>query len=392
MNAFMNYLKTSFSNQISQRTALIRISTALFLLMGICLSFQLWLSDRTFPLCPVGDWVPSTGSGLDLVMMIFLILLLLIGMFTQKRIFSASLILLLLFLFLQDQMRWQPWAYMYVLMIFPFAVYPHKKISLTYFQIIIIGVYLWGGIHKFSSDFIDNTYFLVLTEMFGIESKTIIEQLKWTGYFIPVIELAIAITLIFPNTRKWAIFGVFLTHLFILIFLISIDSNSILYPWNIAMVVFTSLLFYKNSTPLIILKDLPTVLRFLNVKVLLLFIVLPSLSLFGKWDNYLSFKLFSGKTHLFYIHVDEANLKHVNPNLKPYFWKPESLNNGVMISLNEWTLDEMNIPFYPETRVFKKFIKSFCQENNPADFYVFTEFERSFQKGPVNRFVCGDVE
>ena len=392
MNPFKHLLRKNLTIPLEERLSWIRISTLFFLLLGISMSFPLWLSDRTFPLCPVGDWVPSLSPGLDVVILFLLITLLMIGMFTQKRMFTGVAIILLLFLFLQDQMRWQPWAYMYVVMLLPFAFCSYKKIPLVYFQIIIIGVYLWGGIHKFSSDFIDNTYLTILHEMFGIDNFDTIENLKWTGYFIPLIELVIAITFIFPKTRKVAIGLMLCTHLFILVFLISIHSNTILYPWNVAMVVFSLILFYKNQLPLNLWKSLPTIARVMNVKVVLFFLVLPSFSLVGKWDNYLSFKLFSGKTHLFYIHVDEANLKHVNPKLEPYFWKPESLSNGIMISLNEWTLDEMNIPFYPETRVFKKVIKSFCEQNAPSGFYVFTEFERSFQNVPVNRFVCGDIE
>ncbi len=354
------------------------------------MSFNLWITDRTFPLCPVSDLVPESPVVVDVIVVGMALLLLAGGMIFKRRIIFVLLIAVFLLLFLQDQMRWQPWAYMYFLMLVPFAFKLDKEKLVTYFQILIIGVYLWGGIHKFSAEFIDNTYLTILMDMFGFESAETIQNLGWMGYSIPLVELAVAILLIFPKTRLLGVIGVVITHLFILVFLVSIDSNTILYPWNIAMVLFTGVLFYKNSEPLKLWNGQPNLIRFLNFKAIMLFILMPALSLFNNWDNYLSFKLFSGKTHLFYICVDNANAHKVDPSLAPYCWAPEGLNNGVMISLNEWTLDELNIPFYPETRVFKKVASHFCETEASPEIYIFTEFDRGFKEGPLAVFRCED--
>ena len=261
---------------------------------------------------------------------------------------------------------------------------------MTYFQILLIGVYLWGGIHKFSSEFIDNTYLSILMDMFGLDGPETIQSLGWLGYSIPLVELAIALLLIFPKTRKIGVVGVILTHLFILVFLFRINSNTILYPWNVAMVLFVLVLFYKNNEPLVFREEHQSLIRILNSLAIILFILLPAFSISNKWDNYLSFKLFSGKTHLFYICVDNTSAHLIDPHLKEYFWEPEGLNKGKMISLNEWTLDELNVPFYPETRVFKQVAKDFCSSQSHPDIYIFTEFDRGFNEGPIELFGCED--
>jgi len=375
---------------LDNRIRFIRILTSFSLFVGIVMSFNLWISDRTFPLCPVSDFIPASPVGMDVFIVGLALLLLGGGMISKHRMIFISLIVVFLLLFLQDQMRWQPWAYMYFLMLIPFSFKLDNEKLISYFQILIIGVYLWGGIHKFSADFIDNTYLTILMDMFGLDSPETIQSLGWLGYSIPIIELAIALLLIFPRTRFLGFVGVVITHLFILVFLVCIDSNTILYPWNIAMVLFTGLLFYKNSEPMRIWERQSNLLRVFNFKAILLFILLPALSLFNNWDNYLSFKLFSGKTHLFYICIDNAHAHLIDPSLKPYYWEPEGLNNGVMISLNEWTLDELDIPFYPETRVFKKVASSFCETNSNPEIYIFTEFDRGFKEGPLEVFRCED--
>jgi hypothetical protein len=356
------------------------------------MSFQLWISDRTFPLCPISDSIPQFPIGLDVFVIIVLLLTLAIGMIFRFRVIFIIVLLVMLLLFAQDQMRLQPWAYLYFLLLVPFAFKVNKTGIITYFQILIIGIYLWGGLHKFSPDFIDFTYKKILIEMFGIENEKTILSLGWLGYIVPTIELSVAFLLIIPKTRFIGIVGAVITHVFILIFLIKIDSNTILYPWNLAMILFVFLLFFRNTNKLKIWRDNNWQLRFLNSMGVILFLIMPALSFFNMWDSYLSFKLFSGKTNLFYICIEKDDVDKIDQNLKQYYWETEGLTRGEMISLNEWTLDELNVPFYPETRVFKQVAKTFCESGISDDVFIFAEFDRAFGEGDFQSFNCSDLK
>lgn len=377
---------------LKNRTDSIRILSCLFLIVGILMSFKLWLTDRTFPLLPISDNIPQLPIGLDFIVIILLLMVLAFGVFFRQRAIFIAILAVILVLFLQDQMRWQPWVYIYIMLIVPFAFKVDKTNIITYFQILLIGIYLWGGVHKFSADFIDNTFKMILIDMFGVENNETILKLSWLGYSIPIIELLVALFLIIPKTRLLGIIGAILTHVFIFILLIKIDSNTILYPWNIAMILFVIVLFYKNTNKLNIWKGINWQLRTLNSTAIILFIIMPVFALFNMWDNYPSFRLFSGKTNLFYISIKNEDVPKIDPNLNQYFWNPESLTRGKMISLNAWTVAELNVPFYPETRVFKQFAKTFCDTNTHDDYLIFVEFDRGFKAGDFTRFKCSELD
>ena len=118
---------------------------------GIVLSWSLWTNRREYPLFPVWDGIPIFSP--DVSALITLFLLVVLGWIVVKpgRWNVLVFLVLMLFLALQDQSRWQPWAYQYVLMLLPLVfVYSRKDEKGTFgvLQFIMVMVYLWGGIHK----------------------------------------------------------------------------------------------------------------------------------------------------------------------------------------------------------------------------------------------------
>lgn len=375
------------------RINLARIIALIFFTIGIRMSFNLWHSDRLFPLCPVIDGFPVLPESIDQFMPILLISGLLASIFVKNRQHNIGMLAMLLFLFLQDQMRWQPWAYLYVCMILPFALFKEpKKELLGYFQILMIGVYLWSGIHKIHPGFIETTFNKMLEELFLIENQATIRSLNWLGYSIPIIEILIAIFLFFRKTRTIGVIGAVSTHVIILIYLIKIEHNIIVYPWNLAMILFTIALFWKSDYQLSFKRIKETKVKMLTSMAVLFFIVMPSLNFVGSWDNYLSFKLYTGTNGIYCIGLNQDQYQKVDEELYDCFWKVDEPNGKYWIYVNKWAFDELNVAFYSEMRVFKKVSKSFCDGDIPSEKLEFVKFNDGFSRKGAEVFHCEDCE
>ena len=177
-------------------------------------------------------------------------------------------------------------------------------------QIVLIGIYLWSGIHKFNSNFIDLTFTNILTNLFQIKNEKIINIIRYSGYLVPIIEVFIAVALTIPKLRTLGVLLVVSVHTFILVYLspLGVDDNSIVYPWNIAMILLTALLFYKQKNDAASIIQGSIQMKLLSVLLIVLVLILPLLNFINKWDSYLSFSLYSDKITLHYAAIENTQL------------------------------------------------------------------------------------
>lgn len=379
-----------------KRIYLLKKTILFFFLAGIALSFKLWISDRNFPLAPVFSTHQFLNFPIDHVFAFLLLLALGINLFYWTNGINLFAIAILFILLLQDQTRWQPWVYIYFLFLLLFSftekIPGRQNHLLTYLRVVTIGIYFWSGVHKLNPNFLDITFENILTHFLWFKDVNFISTIKPFGYFIPVVEIGISIFLFFPKSRNLAVYFVIITHLFILVYLspLGIDSNSVVFPWNVAMIFIVFFLFYNAEEKIdlknIIKKDL------MLISVLLLTWMFPVLSFFGFWDNYLSFDLYSSKSDEYYIVIAEDQLNKVDKKLKPYYLPARETQGGKIINMNRWALEEMNVPFYPQSRAFKKAAKAFCKFGIPEDKLYFLELTPPLKKPTITRFTCNDLE
>lgn len=173
---------------------------------------------------------------------------------------------------------------------------------------------------------------------------------------------------------------------------LGVNTNSVVYPWNIAMIILVTLLFFEVKNPLIIWKHERVQMKVLSSAMVVLIWVLPLLNFVNLWDNYLSFSLYSDRPSRYYIAIEEHELNKIDMRLHKYFVNIKGLSGGQIIDVDKWSIDELNIPFYPERRVFKKICKSFCgldiEENN----LVFLEIEQPVKSNRLYKFTCKDLD
>jgi hypothetical protein len=379
---------------ISFRLKAVKAAIALAFISGFLLSPNLWLkTNRFFPLIRPVDFIPVIESPYDLIVLFLFIGLIITWLFIEKWWIGCLAVTVLLIMLLQDEMRWQPWVYLYLLMLLPFLLQSknndNHKATMNCLQWIIAGVYVWSGTHKFNADFLSGT-FAQMIQSSGLDVQ--LGRWKMVGYAIPCLELSMGIGLATTRFRKVAIWLAILMHLGILFYLSPAvaNYNSIVYPWNVAMMAFVLLLFFRNSDRIYFpIRD--GKLNVMRTVMIALVWIIPILNLLGAWDHYLSFSLYSNKTPYHYIAIEKNDIPKIDKRLENYFADVPGLQGGQMIDVNKWTLSDLNVPFYPETRTFKKLGEEFCGLGIANENLVFLQLHYSQGKPIYTKFNCAEL-
>ncbi|NUQ26554.1 MAG: DoxX family protein [Saprospiraceae bacterium] len=387
--------------------ALIRKICSAGLLLGIGLSLTLWTSQRLFPMAPVFPGLPVLPTPFDWVLLALLAVALLICLVIPDRRAVIVVMALLAVMLLQDQMRWQPWVYTYVLLLIPFAwkiaapktgkkkpapvdlVHPY----IPYVQIFLVGLYFWGGLHKLNANFGEVIYPLFVKALLKLPDGHWMYQAKVFSYFIPVTEIIVGIGLLIPRLRKLAAIGAIVTHLIIILYLspLGLNDNHIVIPWNLAMIGVVYFSSFNNKNKLVLWRPQADHWRWLTIGLAVLVWLMPALNLRGKWDTYLSFNLYSGNINHMYVAVKNGSIGKLDKGLSDYFAAQNIIDDGKVIDVSDWSFNELNVPVYPEKRVFRAISRYFCELDIPADDLMFVEYQPPLTPGKYRTYTCDTV-
>jgi hypothetical protein len=368
-----------------------KASMLLALIAGISLTPRLWINEaRFFPLIKPMEIIPVIPAPFDWVLLSFFIGTSVLWIFYDRKVIALLTVGSLMIMLTQDQMRWQPWVYLYLLMLVLYLLKSRQGISermlFICLQLIVAGVYVWSGIHKFNDGFLDVT-FAQLVQVIGVTEY--FGNWKMLGYAIPLIEVSTGIGLLIPKVRKPAVCAGVMMHLLILLYLSPavLDHNTAVYPWNVAMIFFIILLFWGMKEG-VRLSTHEIRYGYLLMIAPVLIWVFPVLNLFGYWDHYPSFSLYSNLPSSFYIAIEEGEIPKIDKRFQQYFARIPGLQGGALIAMDKWSFAELNVPFYPEARAFKRVCTGFCALDIAPDKLVFLESYRSEGKVNFKRFTC----
>jgi len=374
----------------------VQVISGLGLIAGVVLSIPLWLSRRAFPLVPRLAFVPSLPPPLDLLALVLLLTLAaLIVLRRRPGRVVAGLAILVALLIATDQTRCQPWVFQYVVMLLV-AVPPSGEregadatARLDALRVMVAAIYFWSGIQKL------NVVFFGYTSLWLIEPIT--QYLpEWAGpairsgaQAIPFVETFIGIGLLVPRLRRAALMIGVAMHLFVLHVLgpLGHDANSVVWPWNVAMLGFIWLLFTSprgNFRPA--WSSRPALLRRLA---LIAFAVLPAFNVVGLWDFYLSWSLSSGVKVFGTIHVDDAALGCLPESVRR---QVKTVDGANVISVWDWALDVLNVPPYPERWVYRRLRDQLCVCDPRRDLIAFEIWAPArWRETEPETYRCGDV-
>lgn len=263
---------------------------------------------------------------------------------------------------LLDQTRWQPWFFLYFFMlaVVGFSEWDKTKdrgrAALYALKLIIAFTYFWSGIQKFNVNFVRETWPDVASSALRLLPQSVRHLPPFLILMVPGVEILIGVGLLTLRFRQIAAALAVITHLVILILLVMSGENTVVWPWNIAMVLFVAVLFLgdKDATGIRVL----TPKTVLHVFVLLLFGFLPALNFVGLWDSYFSSALYSGNTHQAAIIITPEVIDRLPDKIHEYIWQK---NKPFFLDINRWAFGELNVPAYPEPRIYRVVTEQICK-------------------------------
>ncbi len=374
----MKFLSFLFSLSLKKRLQIVLQSVCVFFVVGMLLSWKLWFGGAVFPDAPwlVVPWI-GDGSLLSWLMVAWLIVL----FFVQKKRVIFWVLLAIGLLVLDDQMRLQPRVYTYILVLFPFLLCFHKKeserirIVFVCLQVLLIGVYVWSWFHKLNDNFVFMVYPQIVDALVTFADPVMREVVIFWWYWIGVMELLLGLFLLFPSTRKRGVLLVLFMHCFILFYLSPLISwwNAVVYPWNLAMMVMVVMMFGGVDNH-VLQKNISS-LWYDRHYVLGLMIVfawlLPFFHWWGARDAYVSFSLYSGKRTDLYVQVYDEDLRLLDPLLQRYLVGTKEQNEYALIDVFHRSIGELQVPVYPERRVFRHIADYFCDAIDPTRLKIY---------------------
>jgi uncharacterized membrane protein YphA (DoxX/SURF4 family) len=365
----------------------LRVTVAAGLIAGLLLSPKLWVSTRLYPLTPVAEFLKPLAYPFDYaVYVVLLALLAIVAAAPKPRWWIAAAVVLLAALCAQDQSRLQPWCYQYAFMLLALAL-PDADASLNICRLIVASIYFWSGAQKLNPYFASST-FAYLAHPLAAHFPALVVK---AGYAAPFFEIACGIGLLTPKFRRLAVAALIAMHACILLAIgpFGHNSNTVVWPWNVAMIVFLLLLFRHSAMRAgEILWDR----GWFHRVVFALFALAPALSLFNLWDSYLSAALYSGNRNQGAIYMTEAVAEHL-PDAA-YEDTTDEPNGIDKLLVNDWSFDELNAPAYPEIRIYKNAARKLCEfAEKPSDVRLEVQGKAALVNGTgTAAFTCSALE
>jgi hypothetical protein len=339
-----------------------KLNTLIIRITGLCwlpaklLGWRMFTTYRAFPTAPVFkifDQLPPVVHTLIFAASILFMVSLFI-MPKYKPVLYGLLIIELISCLL-DQNRLQPWNYLYCFILLTTIINSDKqKLAIIVFTFILASTYFYSGLGKLNVGFLHTIWSNMLLHSFlKIPAATIRETwLQYCGLLIGFFELTCGVGLIFLKTRKIAATLLILMHFFILVFLgpFGLNYNRVVWPWNIAMIGFLYLIFFRYEQNPFSFKPLSIGWN----KLVFIFLgILPVLNFAGWWDNYVSSGVYSGKLPQMVICIkDTSKCRDLRRFCKTGTHQFCDGNNTV--NLQYWSMSETQMAPYPEIRVYKK--------------------------------------
>ncbi|HSW87927.1 MAG TPA: DCC1-like thiol-disulfide oxidoreductase family protein [Candidatus Saccharimonadales bacterium] len=387
-------------SKIFTRFTLLKIILILTMISTFLFSPKFWVASRLYPLLPMLPFLPTLHFPFDYGLFFLLLSLLVLCLIKiHNRIYFCLFTIFMGFCILLDQSRLQPYIYQYFLMFLAIALYPwHKKntnyqtIIVNTCCIIIACTYFYSGMQKINSTFVFSISPWMMEPVLRFIPKELSLLCNALGIISPIIEMFIGIGLVFKQFRNLAIFSALCMHGFILFSIgpLGHNWNSIVWPWNIAMCLFVIILFWRNRSftiaPLVSSKAIPSLL------ILSIYGFLPLLSFFNLWDSYLSSTNYSGNTKTAQLAIKNTAFAYLDPELKQYI--SQKNNDYSIINIQDWSVNEMNVLDYPETRIFQAIAKSLCrQTHNPSDIIlsVYEKPDWITARSVTNTYTCNNL-
>ena len=345
----MNSETLSIGPSIFERHDFLIRSMATFGLLLIGLSWKLWTPQTVFPQVPVVGWLVSAPAWMDWAALSGMIAGLAGTSVThsrsslmQKR-WAALFVVSAVISILLDQHRFQPWLYQLLILVLFFQTMARDQF-LRACGWLLASIYIFSAISKFDYQFVHSMVddFLSVFNQLGLRIDQDAGQQRAAGLVMASGELVAGIFLLIPYAlfRGMGVVLAISMHLCLLFLLgpLGLGHSSPVLIWNIAFILLLILLYVPLPSKLFsdvakpLASDSDGSHDNWRGQVFLAFVMLfPATSFVGIADHWASWELYSPRSSRVLL----------------YCW-PLKQNDSV--DLNRWSLDELGVPVYPQSR------------------------------------------
>jgi len=380
-----------------RRLTRVRSVVAVGCIAGLATSHQLWMSDRGFPLIPVGEAIGPFPSPWDGVVFLGLIgALVAVALRRRPRLASAAVVVLAVVLVLQDQMRLRAWFYQYVLMLAMMLAgpgrAPSERTALRCLRLMMGATYLWSGLHKLNPAFVDTGFPWIVGPWLERLPAWAAAWLGRGGLVAGPVEALIGLALLTRSARRLGVAAGVAMHVFILAALGPLGHgwNHNVWPWNLTMIALLVVLFPGERDTL---RQSTTSPGAMPKLALVLFLVMPATNALDVWDSYTSFALYSYTAKSAAFVVKPGALDDLPASARAMVHRDESGRNELMA--DAWSVAELGVPTYPETRVFRRIHDVLCAATDGGpDAVLRFQYHRRRRDGDqvLELYRCGEAE
>ena len=335
---------------------------------GMLLSPRLWFGlGRTFPRAPLLSGLPASLSSAEyLLSPLLLIALILVAASKRPRRYLAASVAVTVLLVVSDQTRLQPWVYQYLALLLVLACVRTWKADdadaatiLAASRWVVAALYFWSGVQKLNWSFAHEVM-PALLERAGLQLPA--TYVPYAAMSAAACEALIGVALLLRRTGQAALLLALCMHLAVLSLLVVASHNSVVWAWNVGLMLLDVLLFWRAAVP----PARPSATRVSGSRlashtgkaVFVLCGLAPALSFVGWWDMYLSAALYSGNTAVGVLRVDERVRQRLPAPAQRQMFTTK--HGDLMLPFYEWSMAELNVPPYPELRAYRRIVVQLC--------------------------------
>ncbi len=266
-----------------------------------------------------------------------------------KRWFAASFGLFVI-LILEDQHRFQPWAYQYGMTLLFLAMPPTGE-GLKYARWWFVALYLHSGLSKLDASFcreLGPVFLSIAVKPLGFDPGRWNESLRTVAVLsMPVLEIVEALALLLPATRVIGRFGAIVLHLTLIAILgpTGLGHSLNVLIWNAAIMVEVWVAFGPDLP-----SDAGSIGRAWPVKwAFWVGVLMPFGERWGVWDAWPSHALYASHVERLSVQVHESALGHYPASLRA---NSRRIGEGpwMRVDLNGWSRFARGTPIYPGNR------------------------------------------
>jgi len=265
-----------------------------------------------------------------------------------------------------DQTRLQPWVYQYLMLLIVLTLTDWQTGGVRasgharcLSQLIMAALYFWSGVQKLNITFAREVLPNVLAPLQGVPGATHVPR---AALGVALAEALIGCGLLFRRTRGLCVWLAVAMHGLVLGLLVSRDYNSVVWAWNAALAFMVVVLFRRSEASpwrRFVKRGAGDGRARLAQVLAVASALLPALSFWGWWDMNLSGALYSGNTAVAVVRVDRQVYEKLPEMAKRQAFTTRS--GELMLPLLEWSMAELNVPPYPEARVYRQVAREVCK-------------------------------